>query len=307
MNVDLVSLRLFVAIAEELNLTRAAKREHMVLAAASKRLKDLEDRFGTRLVYRHARGVSLTPAGLSLLHHARQVQANLARMNADLSEHAHGAKGHVRIHANASAIAQFLPEALHAFLAEHPTVKIDLEEQVSTSIVRAVADGSADIGIFDAATPAGPLNRHPYREDRLVVVAARGHPVARMKRARLADLLAHDFVGAHADSSIHALLARAAAAAGATLKLRVQLRSFDCMCRMIEARLGIGILPNVYVSRHLRGMRLAAVPLDEPWAERRLDIGVRDPAALSLPARKLVQRLTERAHARALPEPSRSA
>lgn len=212
-------------------------------------------------------------------------------MNAELSEHAQGVKGHVRVHANASAIAQFLPETLHTFLGEHPTVKIDLEEQVSTAIVRAVADGSADIGIFDAATPTGTLTRYPYRTDRLVAVAARSHPVARKQRVRLIDLLDHDFVGAHADSSIHALLSNAAAAAGAPLKLRIQLRSFDCMCRMIQAHLGIGILPNVYVAQHLRSMRLAAVPLDEPWAERRLDLGIRDPAALSVPARKLVEKL----------------
>lgn len=292
MSLDLISIRLFVAVAEELNMTRAARREHLVLPAASKRLKDLESQFGAPLLYRHARGVTLTPAGLSFLRHARQVLSSLSRMQAELSEYAQGIKGHIRVHANTSAVAEFLPEELHAFLAEHPHVKIDLEEQVSTAIVRAVADGSADIGIFDAETPAGRLARLPYRRDRLVVVAARGHPIAQRKRATLADLLAFDFVGAHADSSIHAHLARAAAAIGATLKLRFQLRSFDCMCRMIQADLGIGVLPDRYVRPNLRGMRLVAVALDEPWAERRLELCMRDPDGLPLVARKLVDRLS---------------
>jgi DNA-binding transcriptional LysR family regulator len=292
MNVDLVTLRLFVSVAEELNMTRAARREHLVLPAASKRLKDFEVQLGTRLLYRHARGVTLTPAGLSFLHHARQVLSSLERMNAELSEYAQGIKGHVRIHANTSAIAEFLPEELQAFMAAHPLVKIDLEEQVSTAIVRAVSDGSADIGIFDAGTPTGTLMRFPYRKDRLVVVAARRHAVAREKRVKLKDILQYDFVGSHADSSLHSWLTRAAAAAGATLKLRIQLRSFDCMCRMIQANLGIGVLPSLYVTPNLKSMKLTTVPLDEPWAERSLELCVREMAALPLVARKLVRHLS---------------
>ena len=124
--------------------------------------------------------MTLTPAGLALLHHARQVLATLDRMGADLSEYAQGAKGHIRIHANTSAIAEFLPEELQGFLAQHPLVKIDLEEQVSTAIVRAVSDGTADIGIFDVGTPSGSLVTFPYRQDTLVVVAARGLAVRDM-------------------------------------------------------------------------------------------------------------------------------
>lgn len=294
MDIDLLTLRLFVAVAEELNMTRAARREHLVLPAASKRLKDLEDRVGAQLLYRHARGVTLTPAGLSLLHHARQIQATLDRMGADLSEYARGGKGHIRVHANTSAIAEFLPEELQRFLAQHPLVKIDLEEQVSTAIVRAVSDGTADIGIFDGGTPSGGLVTFPYRQDTLVIVAARDHPVSRRKGVKLSEVLQYDFVGSHADSSLHSWLARAAAAAGSPLKLRVQLRSFDCMCRMIQARLGIGVLPSLYVAPNLKAMKLVAVPLDEPWAERKLALAVRDMTSLPLLARKLVEHLSRK-------------
>lgn len=289
---DLVSLRLFVSIAEELNMTRAARREHLVLPAASRRLKDLEENVGTPLVYRHARGVTLTPAGLSFLHHARQVLWSLERMNAELSEYAQGVKGHIRIHANTSAITQFLPEELEAFMADHPLIKVDLEEQVSTTIVRAVTDGSADMGVFDARTPSGNLARFPYRTDKLVVIAAQRHPLAKQKSVALKDILKYDFVGSHADSSLHLWLTLAAAAAGVPLKLRIQLRSFDGMCRMIQANLGIGILPMQYVTPHLSAMKLAAVSLDEPWTERKLDLCVRDLGSLSLVSRKLVEHLS---------------
>lgn len=291
-DIDLITLRLFVAIAEELNMTRAARREHLVLPAASKRLKDLEEKVGAPLLYRHARGVMLAPAGLSFLHHARQVLLTLDRMGAELSEFASGVKGHLRIHANTSAIAEFLPEQLGTFMTQNPMVKVDLEEQVSTAIVRAVADGSADIGIFDAGTPSGKLEIFFYRQDRLVVVAPNGHPIAKRKQVSFRDVLKYDFVGPHADSSLHAWLTRAAAAAGLPLRLRVQLRSFDCMCRMIQANLGIGILPMQYVRPATKSMRLVSVRLDEPWAERKLLLGVREFTALPVVARKLVERLS---------------
>lgn len=274
-------------------MTRAARREHMVLPAASKRLKDLEGEIGAQLLYRHARGVTLTPAGLSLMHYARRVLLTLDRMGAELSEYAKGIKGHLRIHANTSAIAEFLPEQLQTFLTQHPLVKVDLEEQVSTAIVRAVSDGSADIGIFDARTPSGRLLTFPYREDRLMVVAPRNHPVSRRKSVTLEEILQYDFVGSHADSSLHSWLTRAAAAAGAPLKLRIQLRSFDCMCRMIQVNLGIGILPSLYVMPNLKSMKLSAVALDEPWAERKLALCVRDMDSLPVFARKLVEHLSE--------------
>jgi DNA-binding transcriptional LysR family regulator len=157
----------FVSIAEELNMTRAARREHLVLPAASKRLKDLEEDAGAQLLYRHARGVTLTPAGLSFLHHARQVLSSLERMNAELSEYAQGVKGHIRIHANTSAIAQFLPANLKAFMAEHPLVKIDLEE--------------ARVARGRALRRAQPACRHIGRR------ALRHRIIARLGRERRAD------------------------------------------------------------------------------------------------------------------------
>src|SRR5947208_10935378 len=145
--IDLTSLQLFVAVCELGSIGKAAEREFIAASAVSKRLSDLETAVGTPLLYRHARGVNLTPAGQSLLHHARAVLFGLEKMQAELSEYADGVRGHVRIHANISAIVQFLPEDLGAFSQEHPQVKIDLEEHLSTEVLRAVQEGAADLGI----------------------------------------------------------------------------------------------------------------------------------------------------------------
>ena len=288
---DLVSLRLFVAVAEELNMTRAAEREHIVISAASKRIAELEDLVGTPLWHRHARGVAVPEAAHALLGHARQIIQMLQRMRVELSEYAQGVKGQVRIRATTSAISEFLPSELHAFSAAHPEVKIDLEEHVGPAVVRGVLEGAADIGIVTATTPTVGLRTHDYHEDRLVLVVPKGHPLGRHRRVKFVDALDYDFVGPHVDSSLQYLLTQAAAAVDRSLKLRIRVRSFDGMCRMVHANMGIAVLPQLAVAPEVRAGGIKAVMLDEPWAHRRLQVCVRDGVALSLSARQLLDHL----------------
>src|SRR5215212_7135015 len=145
--IDLTSLQLFVAVCELGSIGKAAEREFIAASAVSKRLSDLETTLDTALLYRHTRGVDLTPAGESLLHHARSVLSSLEKMQGELSEYADGIRGHVRIHASISAVVQFLPEDLGEFSKHHPQVKIDLEEHLSSEVIRAVQEGTADLGI----------------------------------------------------------------------------------------------------------------------------------------------------------------
>jgi DNA-binding transcriptional LysR family regulator len=292
MRFDLISLKLFVAVGDELNITRAAERENIVLSAASKRIADLEASIGVALLLRHARGVTLTPAGQTFLHYARQVLQTLARMEGELSDFTAGVKGHVRMHAIASAISEFLPRELSGFLSRYPMVKIDLEEHVGPAIVRAVADRLADIGIITENTPAEGLEQLPYHVDRLVLVVPDGHPMADLPSARLTEALSYDFIGPHPDSSLMAVIMRACMETGSPIRLRIQVRSFDGMCRMIEENLGIGILPVMAIEHQLMSGNLRAIPLAEEWAKRRLFLCVRELAALPVSARQLVQHLS---------------
>jgi len=292
MRFDLVSLKLFVTVGEELNITRAAERENMALSAASKRIADLEAEVGVALLHRHARGVTLTPAGQTFLHYSRQVLQTLARMEGELSDFTAGVKGHVRMHAIASAISEFLPRELNGFLTRYPMVKIDLEEHVGPAIVRAVAERSADIGIITENTPAEGLERLPYHVDRLVLVVPDRHSLAERPSIRLVEALDYDFIGPHPDSSLLAVIMRATMTTGRSIKLRIQVQSFDGMCRMIEENLGIGILPAMAIEHQIASGRIRAIPLDEAWATRRLFLCMRELASLPISARQLVQHLT---------------
>src|SRR5438552_10303186 len=140
MRYDLTTLEIFVAVAEEANLTRAAARQHLAVSAVSKRITELEALAEAPLLERLPRGVALTPAGQSLLHYARQMIKLVDRMKSELSEYAGGVKGHIRIHASTSALTQFVPKELEAFLNRYPMIRMQIEERVGAAIVAAVAD-----------------------------------------------------------------------------------------------------------------------------------------------------------------------
>jgi DNA-binding transcriptional LysR family regulator len=293
--IDLTSLQLFVAVCELGSIGKAAEREFIAPSAVSKRLSDLEATLDTPLLYRHARGVQVTPAGETFLHHARSVLLSLDRMQGELSEYADGVKGHVRIHANISAIVQFLPEDIGAFAKLHPQLRIDLQEHLSGDIVRAVTDGAADVGICNpqafTTNSLGELQSKPYRQDRLVLVVPRKHALARKKQLAFADSLDYDHVGLHSNSAIYLAQNRAAAEAGKTIALRIQVTSLDAMCRMIDNGLGLGVLPDIAFAL-VRGVGdLVAIPLTDSWAQRSIVLVARDFAALSVPARLLVEHL----------------
>jgi len=294
LRVDFVTLRLFVAVADERSLTRAAEREHLALAAVSKRISDLESQLGVNLLYRQPKGVELSPAGHALLHHARNLLDGLQQMDADLSEFSQGVKGHVRIHANTSAVIEFLPEDLSDFARLHPEVKIDLEERVSSDTLRALREGLTDIGIFAGHMPADDLQVFSYREDRLVLVTPRDHPLANHSDIALRDAAGFDFIGLQQDASLHALLQQSAQQVGTPLRLRIQVRSFEAICRMIHTGMGIGVLPEQVVRNYLPALDVAIVPLMDPWALRELKLGVRNLESLSVTARQMLDHLTAR-------------
>jgi DNA-binding transcriptional LysR family regulator len=288
---DLTSLKLFVAVAECANLTRAAEREHLAVSAISKRIAELEDLVHTPLLQRQPRGVTLTPAGQSMLHYARQMLQLVERMDAELGEYAAGVKGHVRLHAVASALTQFLPEEIESFLARYPRINIALEERTGKAVVLAVASGAADLGVIASQTPSAGLATYPYHADQLMIGAPVGHPLARRKSVRFAEVARHPFVGPHAESSLSALLAEAARNSGVTLTQRVQASSFDAMCRLVETRLGITLLPEAVLAPYAAAGRLAMVRLDEKWGVRHLQLVVRDPEQLSPIAKTLLDHL----------------
>jgi len=300
MRYDLTDLRLVVAIADERNLTRGAARVHLAPSSASHRLRLLEDELGTALFARRARGVALTRAGEALLRHARQVFAQIEQMHADLAPFATGIRGHVGLWANTHATHTFLPDDLAGFLQAHPQLSVTLEEHTSPDIVLAVARGEVEVGVVAEAVAGADVAMYPYRRDRLVLIAPAGHALAGAGRARFAEVLAYPFVMLHAGSAIHTFTMNAAAALGRHLNVRIQVRSFEAVSRMVGAGVGIGLVPRSAL-REPPGSPLRTVELDEEWAQRDLQVCVRDRQALSGFAAALVDTLTAQGAAELIP------
>ncbi|MGW7773742.1 LysR family transcriptional regulator [Pseudomonas machongensis] len=288
---DLVTLQLFVAIHEEGSLTRAAAREAIALSAASKRLNELEAALGSPLFARQARGMSLTPAGETLLHHARRMLFNLEKIGLELGEHLQGVRGYVRMLANLSAIIQFLPEDLALFAAQHERIKVDLEERPSNGVIQGLLDGVADLGICSSDSDTRDLLKVRYRRDQLVLVVREGHPLADQAQVDFAETLDNDFVGLHSASSINMRTHEAARRAGRVLRLRIHVPSFDAVCRMVQADMGVGILPRKAFELFGGALGLRAVALSDDWAERELLLVARDLESLSPVSRLLFEHL----------------
>lgn len=289
---DIDSLALFVRAAELRSLTKAADASHIGLAAASRRMALLEHRFKTTLLERSPRGVELTPAGTSLLVHAKALLMRMNQMQAEMNDHATGRRGALRILANTSAMTEFLPDDLAAYARAHPDIRLVVEERWSAEIVKEVLSAEADVGIILEGLRTEGLQTLPYRSDRIAAVMPAGHALAAAAAMRFVDVLEHDVVALESGSSMMRLLAEQAVVAERTLQLRIQVRSFEAVCRMVQSGLGIGLLPYQAAVALGQGLGLVVRPLPEEWAERQMLICVRKERAANSAVDALLQHLT---------------
>lgn len=276
MHLDLIDLKLFVYIAEAPSLTQGARKMFMSPAAASVRIKGMEVRLGATLFYRNSRGVELTEAGKRLLVHARIILRQIGYVQSEFAEYAEATSGHIRIFANSTAVTEFLPEILARYLADSPGVTVDLQERLSRDIVRGVLEGATDMGIIAGPVSASGIEIINFSTDRLVVIVPKAHELEGHRDVRLADILDHQHVGLHAGSTLSSFLRERAEELGSHLHWRIQLASFEAVCRMVEVGVGISVVPESAALRHSKTMELSVLPLTESWAVRERSILVRE-------------------------------
>lgn len=287
---DIDSLALFVRAAELSNLTRAAEASYITVPAASRRLSLLEHQFKVQLFERHSRGLDLTPAGERLLQLAREVIAGVHHMRAEMGNYARGPHSVLRVHGNTSAMTQFLPGDFATFQTSHPDVRVVIEEGWSDDGARRVRSGEVDLGVIVEGADVTGLVCRPYRHDHLAAVMRLDDPLAGDSIA-FADLLEHDLVGLEGGSTLTRLLTARAAHLQRPIALRVQVRSFEAVCRAVEARLGIGVLPLAAARSFAPSMQLRVLPLSDEWASRAMLLCTRTEPAPQSPLGTLVAHL----------------
>ncbi|HEU0230100.1 MAG TPA: LysR substrate-binding domain-containing protein [Burkholderiaceae bacterium] len=293
MHFDLTDMQLMVNVAGAMSLTKGAEYTFLSLPAASNRVKNLETYLGTALLYRTSQGVTLTPSGEAFVRHARIVLRQLEHLRGDIQEYAKGVKGRVRVYANTTAMNEFIPAALERYLVDHPDVNIELRERLSYQVVKAVAEGVADIGITAQGSGGAGVEFLPYRVDRLVLVTHKDHPLARHAEHSFERTLDYDFIGLFESSAIHSFLLKAAEDSGRILRMRVEVGNFEASCRLIAAQVGIGVIPESAARRYEKTMPLKIMALTDDWALRKLHICVQEAGKLPAFAQELVDLLVQ--------------
>lgn len=305
-DLDLTTLRLFVAVCETRNMARAGEQENIVASAISKRLAQLEDTVGAVLLERGRRGVIPTPAGEIVLAHARAMLAAADRVARDMAEYGSGIRGQVRLLATVSSMAESLPDDIASFLSrpEHRDIRVTVEEGLSSDVVRALREGSAPLGIcWDAADLEG-FETRPYRSDQLAVAVHEAHPLATREYCRFEDTLEFDHVGLPAQTAVHTMLARYSAILQRPIKYRAVVSTFDASLRCVRADLGLAIVPREVAEPFGATFGLRVVQLSDEWARRRFAVCFRNLESLSPAARLLVEHLATRETAAATRGPA---
>ena len=288
---DLLTLRVVIAVAESGSISAGADRLQLAVAAASARISSLESALGIRIFERSPRGVELTSAGRLLVQRGRELLADSDRLVNDLRDLSLGLAGNVRMLANASALLEVLPARLQAFSRSHPRIRVEVEERISPEIASALLDGRTDIGVVDTQTPSPGLEFLPFFRDRLALVVPRGHALVGAGPLRLEDVLDQKFIVLTGAATVSTRLYNAASALGRSVQVGLQMRSFDAASRMVAAGLGVAVLPAAAIAPQLQHLPLQALPLAEDWADRTHYLALRTGTDAPAAARTLAQAL----------------
>jgi DNA-binding transcriptional LysR family regulator len=269
---SLTSLQLFAAVAQSRSLTQAAAEFGLALSAASKRISDMESIAGAKLLLRSKKGASLTPAGRVLLKHALAIDSAVSVLANDMNDFSFGVEDRVRLWANTSAINGFLPHKLEQFLSRHPKIQIDLEESLSSEIVGALHSGNADLGIISGNIASPGLANSVCDSHSLIVVLYKGHALEKKKILKFEEVVSHEMVALNKGSALLDLLNTQAKLLRRSLRIRVQVRSFDAICRLVSSRLGVAVLPLPAAELIAPSLGLQIRPLCDGWAVRQLNL-----------------------------------
>lgn len=282
---DFISIRLAVACAQTGSLTAAARSCNLVLPAASRRIRELEQALGDALFERHSRGLAPTAAGRAFVRHGLVLLQEMDNLVAELADLRRGVVRHVQLCASTAAVNQFLPALLASYASVHPEVHVEVEEQVSEQVVTALREGRADLGAFVEGPDVRDLEVRDFRRDELVLILPAGHRLAGKTPIAFADTLDEPWISLNAGAAMLQQQQQAALAAARPFKLRMQVRSFDAVGHMVASGLGVAALPKGAGLPIVRAMKLAWRPLADPWARRQLKIGMRrdaDPVVAAL-------------------------
>jgi DNA-binding transcriptional LysR family regulator len=300
--VDLFTLKLFLSAVEEQQIGLAAIRENIAASTATKRIQDLEDIAGVKLLERSPKGVVASPAGAVLARYIRMIFGNLEDMRAEIAAYSEGMQGELTISSARSIFVPFLSRELGDFSREYPLVQLIVHELENADIVQEVSRGEADIGVFAAAheLDLGGVDVTPYRRDRMVAVVPQNHPLSARSSVTFKDLLPENLVTV---SAMAGAFRAAAKRLGAEFQPRHSVRSAGVAISLVQAGLGVTVQPECLLGHELLS-RVAVLELAEPWAVRRIHIATARGRTPNPATRALMQQLLDQPREESAPNPA---
>ncbi|CCQ72546.1 LysR family transcriptional regulator [Magnetospira sp. QH-2] len=271
---DIVTLRVFLAIARAGSIGAAARNEHIAASAVSRRISDLEHDLGITLIRRTPAGATLTPAGQVFAGHCETSLNHFANVRAELKRYSEGKAGELRLAAVTSVMAGRLPKVLKVFQDTFPSVDVTLTEIYSADGIRQLREDLADLVVIADTSDTRGFDVRPYASDPVWVVGEKGHPLfeGRQSEAPIAfsETLDFEHLSLHEGGVLDELVANATRKAGRQPKRRIRVARFDALRSCVSAGLGLGFLRESSVKPYLELEGLVGAPLTDAWADRRL-------------------------------------
>lgn len=278
-----------IAVAEAGTITDAARRVHVSQSALSRRLQMLEAELGTELFVRGRHGAELTPVGHRALAHARSIVARCDEMTVDIADHLGLRQGTVRIGGGATVTSFLLPPAIVSFQADHPGIRFFVKEAGSHEVALDVASGGIELGVVTLPLSTLEVEVQELVEDRIVLVARRGHPIAG-RAVSPVELKRHGFIAFEPGSAIRQIIDSRLARAGVDVDVAMELRSIPSILRMVASTDFLAFVSRIALTTE---PGVQEVPVRGLSVTRKLGLATREGFPLSAAAEAFGARLFE--------------
>ena len=268
MKLDTTTVRLVLAIAEECSISRAADKLTLAVAAASRRVSDLEQQLGAKLFKRVPHGVEITESGIKLLQYLRQIDNLIDRLEGDARALNEGLDGRIIIGSPKAVIIQFLAGEISAIQRKYPAISLKIVEENSKIVQQLLRDKVIDVGIYEKRSGFLDLPKLPYHEDRLVLVYSHAHFQFPGGPVGIDDFLDLPVVSLGEGSAVLAAVQRAYRSRGRLFPNNFAVSGFDTMLALVRSGLGVGLMPPEVLRSFHPEASLVAAELSGDWHQR---------------------------------------
>lgn len=291
---ELHELEAFEAVCRYRSFTQAADSLFLTQPAVTRQIASLESKLRTRLFERLGRTVQLTAGGEALHRYATEILRLAGEAERAVSDVAIGAAGRLAVGASSTTAAYVLPQILRRFREDWPGVELSIHTGASAQIVDMVVSGAVDVGVVTGFRERAGLIEISLAEYATGVVVYPEHSLAKRKGlpVHAEELAGSPLILMEEGTNLRTYVDRLLSAAGVQEQVTMELDNVEAIKKMIEARLGISLLPLVTVEAEVEAGRLAALPLaDVPNAHRRITAIYRQDKYLSISLKAFLQLL----------------